>query len=95
MNMVAFFLRIQVKCLKDNIVHFQFNKAILVQCVHKTGSGFNFQPGRGFKLRRPSFATPSVDRNVKPLVLSLSVLSGDSKEPAQLSLRVSLVPLMC
>ena len=29
----------------------------------------------------PSFATPCVDRDVKPLVLSLDVLSGDLKNP--------------
>ena len=36
--------------------------------VQPEGSGFNTPPGRGLNFRRPSFATPSVDRNVKPLV---------------------------
>ena len=31
-------------------------------------------------VERPSFATPSVDGDVKPLVRSLDVLSGDLKE---------------
>ena len=32
------------------------------------GPGFNPRPGRGLNFGRPSFATPSVDRDVKPLV---------------------------
>ena len=32
------------------------------------GSGFNPKSGRGLNFGRPSFATPSVDRDVKPLV---------------------------
>ena len=32
------------------------------------GPGFNLRPGRGLNFGRPSFATPSVDRDVKPLV---------------------------
>ena len=32
------------------------------------GSGFNPWPGQGLNFGRPSFATPSVDRDVKPLV---------------------------
>ena len=32
------------------------------------GPGFKPRPGRGLNFRRPSFATPSVDREVKPLV---------------------------
>ena len=32
------------------------------------GLGFSPRPGRGLNLGRPSFATSSVDRNVKPLV---------------------------
>ena len=35
------------------------------------GPGFNPRPGRGLNFRCPSFATPSVDRDVKPLVYSL------------------------
>ena len=30
--------------------------------------GFNPRPGRGLNFGRPSFATPSVDRDVKPLL---------------------------
>ena len=32
------------------------------------GPRFNPRPGRGSNFGRPSFATPSVDRDVKPLV---------------------------
>ena len=32
------------------------------------GPGFNSRPGRGLNFGRPSFATPSMDRGVKPLV---------------------------
>ena len=32
------------------------------------GPGFNPRPGRGLNFGRPSFATPSMDRDVKPLV---------------------------
>ena len=32
------------------------------------GPGFNSRPGRGLNFGRPSFATPSVDRGVKPLL---------------------------
>ena len=32
------------------------------------GPGFNPRPGRWLNFGRPSFATPSVDRDVKPLV---------------------------
>ena len=32
------------------------------------GPGFNPQPGRGLNFGRTSFATPSVDRDVEPLV---------------------------
>ena len=32
------------------------------------GPGFNPRPGRELNFGRPSFATPSVDRDVKPLV---------------------------
>ena len=52
------------------------------------GPGFNPRPGRGLNLGRPSFATLSVDRDVKPLVLSLNVLSRGLKEPTQLSIGV-------
>ena len=52
------------------------------------GFGFNTPPGRELKFSRPSFTTPSVDRDVKPLVKTLDVLSGDLKEPTHLSIRV-------
>ena len=55
---------------------------------HPEGPGFNPRPGRGLNFGRPSFATPSVDRDVKPLVESLDVLSEDLKEPTHLSIRV-------
>ena len=32
------------------------------------GPGFKPRPGRGLNFGRPPFATPSVDRDVKPLV---------------------------
>ena len=32
------------------------------------GPGFSPRPGQGLNFRRPCFATPSVDRDVKPLV---------------------------
>ena len=32
------------------------------------GPGFIPRPGRGLNFGRPSFSTPSVDRDVKPLV---------------------------
>ena len=32
------------------------------------GPGFNPRPGQGLNFERPSFVTPSVDRDVKPLV---------------------------
>ena len=41
------------------------------------GPGFNPRPGRELNFGRPSFATPSVDRDVKLLVYSFDVLSGD------------------
>ena len=41
----------------------------------------NVRPGRGLNFGRPSLATPSVDRDVKPMVWSLDVLSEDLKEP--------------
>ena len=51
------------------------------------GPGFNPRPGRELNFGRP-FATPSVDRDVTPLVSSLNVLSGDLKEPTHLSIGV-------
>ena len=52
------------------------------------GFGFNIPPGQGLDFRRRSFAIPSVDKDVKPLLWSLDVLSGDLKEPTHLSIRV-------
>ena len=52
------------------------------------GPGLNPRPGRALNFGRPSFATQSVDKDVKPLVLSLNVLSGDLKEPTHLSIGV-------
>ena len=43
------------------------------------GPEFNPQSGRGLSFGRPSFATPSVDRDVKQLVWPLDVLPGDLK----------------
>ena len=51
------------------------------------GSGFNHRPGRGLNFGRPSFVTPSVDRDVKQLVWPLDVLSGDLKGPMDFSSR--------
>ena len=45
--------------------------AKLVRSLHgfqPEGYGFNPRPGWGLHFRRPSFATPSVDRDVKPMV---------------------------
>ena len=52
------------------------------------GPGFNPWPGRGLNFGRPSFATLSVDKDVKQLVKSLNILSGDLKEPTHLSIGV-------
>ena len=52
------------------------------------GPRFNPRPGRGLNFGRPYFATPSVDRDIKSLVLSPDILSGDLKEPTHLSIRV-------
>ena len=40
----------------------------LISDCQPEGPGFKPRPGRGLNFRRPSFATPSVDRDVKPLV---------------------------
>ena len=39
-----------------------------VSAVGQGGPGFDPQPGRDLNLLRPSFATPSVDRDLKLLV---------------------------
>ena len=54
--------------------------------------GFNPRPGRGLNFGRP-FATPSVDRDVKPLVYSLDVLSGDLNGHALVD-KSRLVPVL-
>ena len=41
------------------------------------GSRFIRRPGRGLNLERPSFAKPSVDRDVKPLVQSFNHILDD------------------
>ena len=38
------------------------------------GPGFNLRPGQGLNLWRPSFATPSVDRDIKRLVYTGGIL---------------------
>ena len=43
------------------------------------GPGLNPRPGRGLNFRRPSFATPSVDSDVKPLVKSSEMISKELK----------------
>ena len=58
------------------------------------GPGFNPRPGRGLNFGRPSFTTPSVDRDVKPLVLSLNVLSGELKRTHTLVDRSRLMPVL-
>ena len=50
------------------------------------GPRFNPRPGRWLNFGRPSFATLSVDRDVK--LLGLNVLSRDLKEPTHLSIGV-------
>ena len=59
-----------------------------VSAVSKISDWFNPRPGRGLNFECSSLATPSVERDVKPLVWSLDVLSGDLKEPTHLSIRV-------
>ena len=49
------------------------------------GPRFNPRLCRGLNIGQPSFATPSVDRDVKPLVQSPDALSG---ELTHLSIRV-------
>ena len=50
--------------------------------------GFNPRPGRRLNFGRLSFATPSVDRGVEPLIQS-KISAGDLKEPTHLSIGVS------
>ena len=60
-------------------VHFNSIKPLVLLCVQgwpvskisdcqPEGPGFNLRPGRGLNFGRSSFATPSVDRGVKPSV---------------------------
>ena len=59
--------------------------ARLVQFIGKIsdykpgGSGFNVRPGRGLNFGRPYFATPSVDRDVKPFGLVFRRSDGGIK----------------
>ena len=53
--------------------------------------GFNPRPGQGLNFGQPSFTTPSVDRDIKPMtseLYSLKVLSGDLKDLTHLLIRV-------
>ena len=43
-------------------------KMTKISVCQPEGPTFNPWPGRGLNFGRPSFATPSVDRDVKPLV---------------------------
>ena len=67
---------------------FEVGTAGKISDYQPEGSGFNPRPGRRLNFGRPSFATPSVDRDVKPLVKPPKVLSGDLKEPTHLSIGV-------
>ena len=51
------------------------------------GPGFNPRSDGGLNFGQPSFATPSVDRDVKPLVWSLIIHLGDLKDPTHSSIR--------
>ena len=53
------------------------------------GPGFNLRPGRGLNFERPSFATPSIDRDVKPLVYGPP--SNYASVPANNNLKSRLV----
>ena len=46
----------------------EFGTVGKISDYQREGPGFNPPPGRGLNFGRPSFATPSVDRDVKPLV---------------------------
>ena len=56
------------------------------------GPWFNPRPGRGLNFGRPSFATPSVDRDVKPLVSQRSI--GGLKRTHTLVDRSRLMPVL-
>ena len=91
---------IQYNTIQYNTIQYDTIQYKLFPCVCEVGTvdkisdyqpegpGFNPWPGRGLNFGRPSFATPSVDWDVKPLVKSLAVLSGDLKELTHLSIRV-------
>ena len=49
------------------------------------GPGFNTRDGQGLNFARPCFATPGVDRDVKPLVY---ILSGDLEELTHLLIKI-------
>ena len=52
----------------DSNFHGQRKLSLEQQLCQPGGPGFKPRPGRGLNFRRPSFATSSVDRDVKPLV---------------------------
>ena len=57
---------------------------------HPRGPEFNPRPGQGLNIELFFFRyTVSVDRDVKPLVYSLDVLSGDLEEPTNSSTSVA------
>ena len=49
-------------------VVFEFGTVGKISDYQPEGPGFNPRPGRGLNFGRPSFTTPSVDRDIKPLV---------------------------
>ena len=55
------------------------------------GGGFNIRPGRGLNFIRPSFATPPLDRNNKPLALSLDLYRRLKKTRSLLKRRRAIV----
>ena len=59
------------------------------------GPGFNPRLGRGLDFGRPSFATPSVDRDVKPLIWIVSQRSiGGLKRAHTLVDKRRLMPVL-
>ena len=61
-------LKVKQTSLKHNSWLLLFVCARLVQLVRSLTARFNPRPGRGLNFGQPSFATPSVDRDVTPLV---------------------------
>ena len=61
--------KVAPRALVHRAVHMCARLAQLVRSLtanQKVPAGFNPRPGRGLNFGRPSFATPSVDRDVKP-----------------------------